>query len=216
MKKILGLAIAAVILIAISGVGSWAFFSDVENSTDNTLAAGTLDLNWNGTNDSGYKMFNLTNKAPGDNNDSSFSANSTVLHNAGTLTGELDISTGNVTNTSGSGGTEYEGGSGELGGVALMALFVDVDQSNSWTSGDIGLKNNSTLYYHPTALDYQTIDSYTNKIWNPGNAGVEQMLAGASDNFIVGWQIPTTAINNIQGDSVKITFYFTLEQPAKD
>ena len=44
MKKILALAISAIIVIAITGIGSWAYFNDIETSSGNVFSAGTLDL----------------------------------------------------------------------------------------------------------------------------------------------------------------------------
>jgi len=40
------------------------------------------------------------------------------------------------------------------------------------------------------------------------------MATGASDDFIVLWQVPTSADNTIQGDSVSFDVTFTLEQAA--
>ncbi len=48
MKKILGLTVAALLVMALVGGGTWAYFSDVETSTGNTFAAGTLDLKLTG------------------------------------------------------------------------------------------------------------------------------------------------------------------------
>ncbi|MFC1899865.1 TasA family protein [Chloroflexota bacterium] len=44
MKKILGLTIAALLVMGLVGTGTWAYFSDTETSTNNVLSAGTLDL----------------------------------------------------------------------------------------------------------------------------------------------------------------------------
>ena len=44
LKKIIGLTIAVLLLAGMSGIGTWAFFNDVETSSNNVLAAGTLDL----------------------------------------------------------------------------------------------------------------------------------------------------------------------------
>jgi spore coat-associated protein N len=44
MKKIIGLSIAAIIVIALAGVGTFAFFSDTETSSANSFTAGTLNL----------------------------------------------------------------------------------------------------------------------------------------------------------------------------
>ena len=44
MKKILGLSVAALLVIAMVGGATWAFFQDTESSTGNRIMAGTLDL----------------------------------------------------------------------------------------------------------------------------------------------------------------------------
>lgn len=44
MKKILGLTIAALLVLGLVGGGTWAYFSDPETSTGNTFTAGTLNL----------------------------------------------------------------------------------------------------------------------------------------------------------------------------
>ena len=49
MKKILGLTIAALLVMALVGGGTWAYFSDVETVSANLFSAGTLDLQLNDT-----------------------------------------------------------------------------------------------------------------------------------------------------------------------
>jgi spore coat-associated protein N len=44
MKRILTLTVASFVLLAMVGVGTWAYFSDTEQSTGNTFTAGTLNL----------------------------------------------------------------------------------------------------------------------------------------------------------------------------
>ena len=205
MKKILGLAIAALIVIALVGAGTWAYFSDTESSTNNSLTAGTLDLTVDGGN-TAVTTFSVTGKAPGDSG-----SGSTTLANAGNLSGELDVTFSAITNTGGSSG-EFGDSNGNLGAVAQIAVYVDVDSSDTWTSGDIGLKSDGTTYNHPTALDYAVIDNYGSDNFD----AVETIAASASDNFVVMWQVPTSAGNNIQGDSVSFNVTFTLEQAAAD
>jgi len=210
MKKILGLAIAAMLIMATVGFGTWAYFSDTETSTTNAVLAGTLDLTLDAGNSNVNILTGLTNKAPGDSGQLY-----TVLKNVGSLTGELDIASGVVTNTGGAGGKEYEDGVGHLGGVAEIAIWIDVDESFAWSSGDIGLKYDGTTYAHPTALDYAAVNNYASKNWG-GTGGIQQMLTTAQDNFYISWRIPTSAGNNIQGDSFSFGLTFTLEQPAAD
>ncbi len=206
MKKILGLTVAALLVMALVGGGTWAYFSDTEASTDNSLTAGTLDLNIDGGN-TAVTTFSVTDKAPGDSGNGS-----STLANAGSLNGELDVTFSAITNTPGAGGTEYEGGSGELGANAEIAVYIDVDQSGDWSSGDIGLKSDGTTYNNPTALDYAAIDNYGSDSFD----AVETIIASAADDFIILWRIPTTAGNDIQGDSVSFDITFTLEQAAAD
>jgi len=206
MKKIVGLTVAALLVIGMVGSGSWAYFSDTESSTNNSLTAGTLDLNINGGNVA-VTTFSATAVAPGDSG-----SGSSTLANVGNLSGELDITFSAVTNTGGTGG-EYGDGVGNLGAVAEIAVYLDVDQSGTWSAGDIGLKSDGTTYAFPTALNYATIDSYGSKSYD---AVIANMAASAAYNFRVEWRVPTSAGNNIQGDSVSFNVTFTLEQAAAD
>jgi len=205
MKKILGLTVAAFLVIAFVGAGTWAYFSDTEGSTNNSLTAGTLDLTADGG-DTPVTTFAVTGKAPGDSG-----SGSTTLANAGNLNGELDITFSAITNTGGTGG-EFGDSNGNLGAVAEIAVYIDVDSSGTWTTGDIGLKSDGTTYNNPTALDYAVIDNYGSDTFD----AVETMATSASDDFIILWRIPTSAGNNIQGDSVSFDVTFTLEQAAVD
>ena len=207
MKKILGLAIAALIVITLVGAGTWAYFSDTESSANNSLTAGTLDLNVDGG-DTAVTTFSVTGKAPGDSGNGS-----TTLASAGNLSGELDIAFSTITNTGGSGG-EFGDSVGNLGAVAQIAVYIDVDQSGTFNSGDIELNTTGANAYSPSnsTLDYATIDSYASVSYD----AVETMAASASDDLIILWQIPTSAGNNIQGDSVSFDVTFTLEQAAAD
>jgi spore coat-associated protein N len=207
MKKITGLIITALLIIGLIGGGTYAYFSDTESSEDNTLTAGTLDLNIRGG-DTAVATLTVSDVAPGD----SGSANDT-LSNVGSMDGELDIATSAVTNTPGSGGTQYEGGSGELGASAQIALYLDIDQSGGATAGDVGLKSDATTYDPTGGLDYDEIDDYASLSWD---AVIATMVAGATDDIMILWQVPTGAGNEIQGDSVSFDINFTLEQPEVD
>ena len=205
MKKILVLTITALMVMVLVGGGTWAYFNDTEASADNSLTAGTLDLNIDGGN-TAVTTFSVTGKAPGDSGNGS-----TTLANAGNLIGELDVAFSAITNTGGTSG-EFGDSSGDLGAVVQIAVYVDVDSSGTWTSGDIGLKSDGTTYNHPTALDYAVIDNYGSDTFN----AVETMAASASDDIVILWQIPTSAGNSIQGDSVSFDVTFTLEQADAD
>jgi len=216
-KIIISLSVIGVIAAIVIG-GTFAYFSDTETSENNTLAAGTMDLNIDGNN-TAVQTMNLSDKAPGD-----IGKGDSVLKNVGSLDGELDIAMGTVNNypctdtTYGKhDGTEYcTADAGTLGGSGQMALYIDVDESGTWTSGDIGLKSDNSKYSNTgsVVLDYDTIDNYSEVVWNDVYAGL--MATGNQDGFVIDWKIPTTATNDIQGDALGFDITFTLEQAGKD
>ncbi len=216
MKKILGLTLAVLLFMGLVGSGTWAYFSDTEQSTGNTLSAGTLDLNVNGG-DAAVTTLSVPSAFPGDSG-----SGNTTLFNNGSLAAELDIIFGSVNNTESVGSTEYEAdviggaGVGELGAAAIFAVFIDVDFDGVWSSGDIGLSANSTgtLYSFPLALEYQALNNYGSD--NFGDVYSGTMGVGDEDGFYILYQIPTSPDNTFQGDSLSIDITFILEQTAVD
>lgn len=206
MKKIVGLSITALLIVGLVGGGTYAWFSDTESSEDNTLTAGTLDLNINGGDDA-VTTFDVSNVAPGD----SGSGNST-LTNVGSLLGELDVATSAITNTPYAGGGEFQDGTGDLGANAEIAMYLDIDMSGDVSAGDIGLKSDATTYDPTVALDYDVIDNYDTENWN----ATANMSTTVSYGFRVEWNVPTDTGNEAQGDSVSFDITFTLQQPAAD
>ena len=211
MKKILGLAIAALIIMSTVGFGTWAYFSDTETSTDNQITAGTLALSVN----SGYSdvtiMTGLTNKAPGDTG-----AAYATLKNEGSLPGYFGIQTSSVTNSNDPATPlKYRDGTGDLGGVATIVPWLDMDKSGAWSDGDIALKNDGTTVTRvggtPASLSglYGTFNSYASKTYA---SIIASMSSGSDFRFYLSWSIPTSAGNSIQGDSVKISLTFTIDQ----
>jgi spore coat-associated protein N len=206
MKKILGLTLATLLVMTFVSGGTWAYFNDTESSSNNSLTAGTLDLNIEGG-DSAVTTFSVDSAVPGDSG-----SGSDTLANVGDLNGELDIEFSAITNTGGSGGGEFEDGIGNLGAVAEIAAFIDVDQSGTWNSGDIGLKSDGTTYNDSVALDYDAIDDYDSQTWD----AIETLAASSTDDFIIMWRIPAGAGNDIQGDSVSFDIAFIMEQGDAD
>ena len=82
MKKILGLTIVAMLLIGMTGIGTFAYFSDTETSTGNTLTAGTLDLKTDDADGVTQTLF-ATNMQPGDN----VTSENITLKNSGSVAG---------------------------------------------------------------------------------------------------------------------------------
>jgi len=98
MKKILGLTVAALLVMGLVGGGTWAYFTDVETSEDNVFTAGTLnlvpltagsgsctvDVTAGGENVNGKVVFSLVK--PGDSGSITW-----TLVNSGDLPGTLTI-----------------------------------------------------------------------------------------------------------------------------
>ena len=97
MKKILGLTVAALMVMGLVGGGTWAYFSDVESAVGNTLAAGTLDLEVDVENPWTSVPVSVIDIAPGA---SAGSANISCK-NVGNLVGDLYVKITNVTNGGG-------------------------------------------------------------------------------------------------------------------
>lgn len=205
MKKLLVLALATLLVTGLITGGTFAYFSDTEASDGNSLTSGTLVLNLNGAH-TGATMFTATNVKPG----ATGSGNAT-LANAGTIAGTLDVAFSAITDTGAIvGSSHFADGTGNLGGAAQLAAYFDLDNSSTWTTGDIGLKSDGTTYLFAgnPALLYGTVLSYGSKTYTAATT-----LAGAaSAKFIVAWNVPTATGNNIQGDGVSFGLTFTLNQ----
>ena len=219
MKKIIGLAVAALIIMATVGFGTWSYFSDTETSTNNAVAAGTLTLSVNGAYSNVTMLSGLTNKAPGD----SGSAYVTLV-NTGSLPGKFGLQTSTVTNTQNSGIPKYgiSGlGATALGTEALLAVWVDTNANGLLDNGEYWLKSDGTIQTWAggnsttvadsgsTATLYATYNSYASLTW--ANI-IANMTASQTIRFYLSWILPTTAGNEIQGASTSVSLTFTLNQ----
>lgn len=215
MKKILGLAIAAMLIMFTVGFGTWSYFSDTETSNSNQIAAGTLDLNLNGGNSNVNIQTGLTNKAPGDQD---LTGPYATLKNVGSLVGEFDIKFYLATNTESAGSTEYEadGSPGELGANTQIAPWIDLNEDGDFDVGsDIALKSDLTAV--TTALQWDTVNNFA--VTNPSrtwNAVIANVTANQQFRIYLPWKVLTTAGNTIQGDSYTLSIDFILEQEAAD
>jgi len=143
MKRILGLTIAALLVIAMVGGATWAYFSDSESTVDNTFTAGTLDLTrdtFSEVTDAFLTDVEVGNVAPGDS-----SSDYSTLANGGTLSGELDINLGSVVETDVDSG-EFDGDP-DLADNLYMAIWLDEDNEGGWEDGDVGLEASTNTKY---------------------------------------------------------------------
>ena len=90
MKKILGLTVAALMVMGLVGGGTWAYFNDPEAVAENAFQAGTIDLHvngemaWSGT-------IGWTDAKPG-------ASDTLAFENAGTINGVLTFATTGMAN----------------------------------------------------------------------------------------------------------------------
>jgi len=208
-------------VMGLVGGGTWAYFSDVETSSGNTLTGGILDLNINGGDaDVAILTTGITNVAPGDSGKEYI-----TLSNAGTLAGELDISvTAYTENDNGTEEPENDQSTdtttGDLGAVATMILWIDSDEDGSFGAGDIELTSTAAVAYdessNPT-LDQEVLDNFASSSWNDAYAQLDE--AGGTDpsvRFYFEWTVPTSTDNRIMGDSADFDIQIELEQADND
>jgi predicted ribosomally synthesized peptide with SipW-like signal peptide len=221
MKKIIGLTLAALLTTTIAVSGTWAHFSDSETSQDNTLIVGTLNLQVGAIDPCTESIDIGTELKPGDSGNA---ADWTVSNN-GSISGTLKVETGTITNyentrtepEEAAGDTTTGATEGELGDFVDMAIWLDMNGSGGWDSGDMYLKSDGSVVNWisgssvPPAA-YDDINSYDSADWE--SADGMPTLAGADDlDFMVEYSFPTDADDDqTQGDSGVFDIIFTLEQ----
>lgn len=236
MKKILGLAIVALLVMALVVGGVWSYFSDWETNPDNILTAGTLDLSptTNGTGTDG--KYTVTAGGDGINGQVVFtkmlpgeSGNITwLLVNNGTISGSLVI-TSNVTFSDVS-QNEVEnavvgndgGGNGDLDDFVGVKLQRGVGTDQSGATANLTYLLGSAGNYVPffgleTILNAENVTMAasggddTVLYWFNWNIASDIKGAGPDGLFGTGDDIDVNE-NIIQSDSAEIDITFTLNQ----
>ena len=190
MKRILGLTIALLLLIGMAGIGTWAYFSDVETSTGNVLAAGTLDLKTDDV-DGVSQTLLATNIAPGD----TVGPETIILKNIGSVTGAtLDLTFSYVESDSSPN---------------------PADMSANATAAIVEL---TTLNYDGLSLLGSVSDNNTNgykdveDLKNADLSGQTGINASASKEFEIAVTLRSDANKDFQADGIDVTMTFILNQ----
>jgi spore coat-associated protein N len=200
LKKKLGLGVASAALgLSLVGGGTYAYFSDTE-VTNNTFAAGTLDLSVDPT-----TIINATNIKPKDRMSRTFK-----LKNTGTL----DISQVNIL-------TDYQvinkagapANKDDLG-KHIRVNFLKNEDKNGVLQPVENIIVSTTL----ADLKGQMPDAVENKIWAWFGWGDEAsgIPAGLSDNLYVQFEFVDNGAdqNEFQGDTLKLEWKFDAKQTA--
>ena len=192
MKKILGLTIVAMLLIGMTGIGTWAYFSDVETSTGNILTAGTLDLTTNDA-DGVSQTLLATNMAPGD----TVGPETITLKNTGSVgASSLDLAFSYV---------ENDGSTNPVNMSAdATAAQLEVTVLNYGGSSILGSVSDSQTIPN----GYIDIEDLKNADLS-GQGGID---ASASKVFEIAVQLRTSTGNDFQADGITVTMTFTLNQ----
>lgn len=189
MRKILGLTVAAVLVMGLVGGGTWAYFSDTESTTGNIFTAGTLDLG----------VDNATGQTPTGSTTATFGGSTLApggVAASGTLyvynAGNLDMSTVNVTFSKSSftdnTPTSVTGWDGSADTDNLTKMLVITDAT--WGGTTVA------------ALEGQSIeDLITTGTISLGSG----LTAGQEKALYLEWTFDATATNGCQGDEVDIT-----------
>ena len=200
MKKILFSLMAMMLVIALAGAATLAYFSDTETSTGNTFAAGTLNLTVNDK-DGENVSFNFSNLKPGSQPKATYKIN-----NVGTINGYLDIENISVESfennciepeiqagdtTCGTGADQ-----GELDDVLNLRMFLDYN-GDGWISTGEPVFFNDKVKNLPSHFELN-----------------EPVPAGGGTDFVAEiydwWSTPDD--NQAQSDSVVINLTFELAQ----
>ena len=223
-KKIL-LSLFIIGIVSFMAVSTtFGYFEDIELSEDNNLTAGILDLYL----DSATAPYTTAVAFPDGilpgNNGSTYQS----IENVGSLRGRLNITLEDLQNieSTASGlnlflGDDLNGpGVGELGEVAEMAIWVDLDHNNTFNSGDISLKANGDKATDNNGGDYyfSTINSYFGENGSRTWSNITEMNSGNEYYVHILWKLPLIhlLLLNVQGDSVKFDIVYTLDQQQID
>jgi len=190
MKKIIGLTIVFMLLIGMTGIGTWAYFSDVETSTGNQMTAGTLDLKTDDVDGVSQTLF-ATNMAPGD----TVGPETISLKNTGSVDGlTLDLAFSYINND---------------GSPNPAPMTADATAA---------MLEVTTLNYNLVSLlgsisDFQP-NGYTDieDLKNADLSGLNGIDASANKVFEIEVKLRDGAGGDFQADGITVTMTFTLNQ----
>ena len=214
MKRIIGLSVAALIIVAlISGV-TLAFFSDAETSTANQFSAGTLNLKLSDNNqtdvDGVTASFGGSNLQPGD----ATGPSTVTLKNTGNLNADhVDLKFQNtVTDNAG-----YD--AADLGANIVDMSTVLTISAMSYGGADLLSKTDNTFdNAYISAADTVGNGDRIITLNELNNVVIQGLAAPGANNgtaiFSITVTVPASIGNGIQGDLVDVTLTFGLYQDA--
>jgi len=198
MRKILIALLGVLLVAALAGAGTFAYFSDTETSTGNTFTAGTLDLKVDDKDHPNVFAVNIEPMKPGDTD-----GNTWNVTNSGSIPGDLKLTVSSITDAENS-NPESETNTedpGDLSGALMVILYVDADNSNSFTTGDTELYGNGS--------GGKALLSGMPGNYDPGDPGTK---GGNPVRIRLDWELPASTGNEVQGDKASFNIEFRLNQ----
>ncbi|MEM0449721.1 MAG: TasA family protein [Methanomassiliicoccales archaeon] len=187
-KRMVMLAIGAMLAAALIAGGAYAYFSDTETSSGNQFSAGSLDLVL-GT--AGSMPISFINMVPGSSGSSYIQ-----VQNQGSIVAELRISGQNLVDAE---GMNYEPETntaepGDLSSNVDIEIFVDANANGLRDAGESLLWSGKLNAFNGATVTYG------------------EMAIGATVNIGIYYSVPTTVGNEIMGDTVTFDIVFVLQQ----
>jgi len=205
--KIIASLIAISTVAAAAGAATMAYFSDVETSTGNTFAAGTLDLKLDSA-DLNVVKFTVTDANPGNSGTGTW-----VLNNPSSLNGFLDIESVSKTDAENGCGSDAEkaadatcdvaGDAGELSSKMDVVLFWDDGNASGIANNRIKDGGEKVIYSGELSAIPASFDE-------------DYSLVKTGTTYIsMTWAVDGASVGNeIQGDSATLGLSFDLGQNA--
>jgi predicted ribosomally synthesized peptide with SipW-like signal peptide len=190
-KKILGLIIVLLLMAGMSGLSTWAFFTDAETSSNNVFAAGTLDLKTDDQ-DGVSQTLIATNMRRGD----IVGPEIIILKNSGSLdSSSIDISFSYIENDSSPNPVDM---SADDTASLITVTILKYAEANILTYVD---DNNSNGY-----IDVYDLAATSNL------AGLPGINSGTTKNFEIAVRLNENVTGQYQADGIDITMTFSLKQ----
>ncbi len=196
MKKVLGLTVALLLLSGMTGIGTWAYFSDTETSTGNQMTAGTLDLKTDDADGVNQTLFAI-NMQPGD----IVGSENITLKNAGSTVGAtVDLAFSYVENDLSANPADM---SADATAASIEVTVLKYDGSSLFASEpEIGFLSDNNSNGYPDIQDLKNTDL-------SGQSGIGAL---ASKEFEIAVKFRDGADKDFQADGITVTMTFTLNQ----
>lgn len=213
-KKTVGAVVLIIIGSTITGIGTWAYFSDTDRSTSNTVEAGTIDITLDGTNNDITSSFSITNGKPGDSTSHNY-----TLRNVGSVEAdhvEITISFSENDSKSEPSDTDVKNEltASETAQQINVTTFEYQNESGA-TSNDIlaGITDSNSN-------GIKDLDEVVNQAGSTDDLAPPQANSGNTTHLVIAVKVAndsgtfTGNDEDIMADGIDVTIAFTLNQDA--